>query len=89
MKILVDTGAPQTIVHPGVAAAWKVRELKKELLLTTSIENATEIKGEYDMKLELGGVVFEHCSLVVSITDDIILGLDFMEEHGIKLHLAS
>lgn len=44
---------------------------------------------ECDIQMQLGDVCIAHRALVAPITDNVILGLDFMEEHNIKLDMGS
>lgn len=77
LKMLVDTGTSRTIMQPDMVNAWQVREPGRKLLLTVTTRRSMKAQqGGCHLELKLGEEVFEHI-VVDSITEEIILGLDF------------
>lgn len=57
--------------------------------LRTATGDAAAVEGECSLLVTVGGVRFKHRFIVAGITDQCILGLDFMTEHEILLDLKN
>ena len=61
--------------------------LKDKYKLRTATGELVPVKGTSNISFELGGKPFVHEFLVASITDECILGIDFMRQHEISLNM--
>lgn len=59
------------------------------LKLTTATGKSKKVQVESNLELKLGEGIFEKRVVVASITDEIVLVLNFIKENGIKLDLEA
>ena len=93
-RIVVDTGSTVTIVRPDIVKRCKgmlfsdtVRPTKS--LLRTATGDSALMNGRCKLKINLGRTETLHDVLVADITDECILGLDFMLENNCSLDMVA
>lgn len=93
-RIVVDTGSTVTIVRPDIVKRCKgmlfsdtVRPTKS--LLRTATGDSALVNGRCKLKIKLGSTEILHDVLVADITDECILGLDFMLENNCSLDMVA
>lgn len=87
VKLTVDTGANATIIRHGLLTGCKVLPASKSFRLQTASGALIPVRGEAWIKLQIGTAEFNHKVLVAEITDDCILGIDFMASHGLIVNI--
>lgn len=81
--ITIDTGAMKSILRPDIA---NVRLFgSSNYVLRTATGEAVPVLGEVNRKVQLGDLEFRHDFLVANITDECIIGMDFLKAHGFSL----
>ena len=83
---LLDTGATRSIVGSNIVNVSCLQR-RNGLSLRTATGELVPVHGEVQLVLQLGDTYFEHRFLVADITDECILGLDFMQKFGFILNL--
>ena len=93
-KMLVDTGANVTIVHPKIWA--KIRKPSsrqtadsRKILLKTANGDRIPVIGEEDLELRIGDFSKKHRVLIATVVDDCILGIEFLRSVGCIVDLSS
>ena len=86
--MLLDTGCTTTLVASKVFDRIPV-DLKPELKPSTlSVELADgskkRVKGLADVFIELEGQILPYQVLITDVLDDVLLGIDFIRDHGIS-----
>lgn len=85
-KFILDTGASRSVVRPDMIRHAKALRNDKLSLKTASGE-LLPVEGEVWATMEVGGAEFRHKFLVAKVTDECIIGLDFMHDYGCMLNL--
>jgi RNase H-like domain found in reverse transcriptase/Reverse transcriptase (RNA-dependent DNA polymerase)/Integrase zinc binding domain/Integrase core domain/gag-polyprotein putative aspartyl protease len=85
----VDTGATNTIVRRDVVSRWRVKPTDRKMVLVTATGETTPVYGETTLDIMLGRKSIRHRVLVADIMDEVILGLDFLRDHGIIVDVGS
>ena len=85
-SFVVDTGTSRSIIKTQLVNNDQVF-LKDKYKLRTATGELVPVKGTSNISFELGGKPFVHEFLVASITDECILGIDFMRQHEISLNM--
>ena len=85
-SFVVDTGTSRSIIQAQLVNNDQVF-LKDKYKLRTATGELVPVKGTSNISFELGGKPFVHEFLVASITDECILGIDFMRQHEISLNM--
>ena len=84
--ITIDTGATKLILRPDLVPNLKHNSFKK-YILRTATGGTAPVYGEVFRTVQLGDLVFEGSFLVADITDECIIGVDFLTKHGFKIDL--
>ena len=86
--ITIDTGSNISIVRPDMLPEGTPTSIQPEssCLRTVTGEKAP-IRGKGELQLGIGALVIPHQMWVADITDECILGLDFLERHGCQVDL--
>lgn len=90
-KFLVDTGSVASILSKNVFMTLKNRPVlvETDLSLTAADGGRLNILGTVDLHFNLGNYSFCHEFIVAEIDDlNGILGMDFLEQHDVKIHIA-
>ena len=87
--ITIDTGSNISIVRPDVlqrsSATTSIQPVNSCLKTLTGEE--APIRGKGQLNLQIGTYVTPHEIWVADITDECIVGLDFLERHGCQVDL--
>lgn len=83
---LLDTGATRSIVNSTLVKDLRI-EKGNNYNLKTATGELVPVLGEIKIMLQLGDDYFQHDFLIADITDDCILGLDFMQKFGFIINL--
>ena len=86
-SFILDTGATKSIVRPDIVKHGKSLRKCNYTLKTATGENVP-INGAITDCIKFGETVYEHEFLVANITDQCILGLDFMDKYGFIINFA-
>ncbi|XP_055873612.1 uncharacterized protein LOC129924032 [Biomphalaria glabrata] len=86
-RFLIDTGASRSVIRPNVANSNNTTNVSLFSLKTASGE-LMPIKGLADLEFELGCQSFGHEFLIANITDDCILGIDFLQKFGFSINIS-
>lgn len=86
VMITLDTGASHSIIRSDLVE--NVEYLAGISLRTATGENLS-IKGKTTARTEVGTMEIDHLFVVADITDEVIIGLDFMLRHGFNLDLGN
>ena len=87
-KMLLDTGATNTIIRPDLAKKISATPLlSTNWRLRTATGELATAAGEINLTFSIGNTSFKHRVLVAGIEDELILGMDIMKKHGFKLDL--
>src|SRR6195952_4123536 len=86
--MVVDTGASHTIVRRNILPDWRVATPSKKYIITTANGETMDVSGEMIVDIELGCTRIPHKVFVADITDPVILGMDFMDYHGVVLDVG-
>ena len=86
--ITIDTGSNISIVRPDIldSRAGAVIEPVESCLKTVTGERAP-IRGRMTVEIRMGSQTFEHEVWIADITDECLLGLDFLVSHGCQVDL--
>ena len=92
-KALIDTGAQISLLSLGF---FQKSELSKEPLLSPDYDvvrgvsgNHLPIVGKIKVPIDIENKIFwTHVHIVKGLNQAVILGLDFMEQHNVSLHLG-
>ena len=87
-NITVDTGSNISIVRPDMLnkTIRDSLETSSQMLRTVTGEMAP-IHGRGELTICIGGLTLPHQMWVAEITDECILGLDFLGKHGCQVNL--
>ena len=92
LSSLVDTGATLTILSTRV---WNGCRLSKQGNLTSydktlisASGNSLNVRGRTKVNLEIGSGQFETDVVVADVDNDLILGLDFMQQHRCSIDVT-
>ena len=87
-NITVDTGSNISIVRPDILRSTTRDSLEpsSQMLRTVTGEMAP-IHGRGELSISMGGLTIPHKMWVAEITDECILGLDFLGKHGCQVDL--
>ena len=86
-RITIDTGSNISIVRPDILQEG-AQVLPVSSYLRTVTGATAPIRGRGDVSLQIGGLQTAHSMWVADITDQCILGLDFLESHGCRVDLG-
>ncbi|GBN52165.1 hypothetical protein AVEN_106182-1 [Araneus ventricosus] len=83
-RMIVDTGANVTIIHQEFAQPLdgKILWTPPCVTLQTVIGDKILIAGKMNIKIRFGNVSYDHTIYVAEITDNFILGLDFLKKYN-------
>lgn len=90
-KFLVDTGSVSSILCKNVFMTLKNRPtlVETDLSLTAADGGRLNILGTADLHLTSGIIVFVMILLLQSLmTSMVFWGMDFLEQHDVKIHIA-
>lgn len=76
----IDTGASRTIVRPELLKRTIMWNRRPTVQLQTATGQPVTVFGETMAKITLGEQAFEYSVLIADITDDCIIGLDFLRD---------
>ncbi|XP_036334503.1 uncharacterized protein LOC118745073 [Rhagoletis pomonella] len=85
--LTLDTGASHSIIKAGLVKK-EVKPLIGAKLRTATGEEALLI-GELTCDVTIGNVKVSHVFIVADIADEVIIGVDFLTDHGISIDLRS
>ena len=85
-RLLLDTGATRTIVNSATISN-RQSILPTTWKLKTATGDPVSVYGEMMATFEIGRTLFKHRVLVADISENIILGLDFLSTFGLELDL--
>lgn len=81
-RLLIDTGATHTLLHPKVLSEEEASQLVPSLANIRSVTGElTPVTGLATVKIQLGGLTLNHTAFVAPIDQDCILGVDFLKKH--------
>lgn len=84
----VDSGSNISIVRPDILTEMIRNSLQSSTqMLRTVTGEMAPIRGCGELRMGVGGLVLPHEMWVAEITDECILGLDFLEKHGCQVDL--
>jgi len=63
----------------------RIGDTRIKFILVTAVGDSMNVPGIHEAQVKLGRQIFHHVVLVASITDDLLLGLDLMEQHKFQL----
>lgn len=87
---IIDTGAERSLLSWEFYRNNKVGQLNStNIQLSTVTGEAAEVFGEVLAKIEIKETTYDHPMIVSRITDELVLGADFLKHHGAKLDLAN
>ncbi|XP_055898069.1 uncharacterized protein LOC129928253 [Biomphalaria glabrata] len=84
---LLDTVASRSVIRMDKVDSSKKTPVRAYSLKTASGE-LMAIKGLIDITVQIGNQSFKHEFLIADVTDDCIIGLDFMLKYGISLNIG-
>lgn len=82
-NMVINIGASQTIVSPRIVPAWRIRSAIDKYELLTATGETFDIHGKTTLRMRLGSQQVVQETLVADIANDVILGLNFIKQHGI------
>ena len=89
---LVDTGCTTTIISAKIFDAIQPDEQPRVLQYDgelTSVDGSTvTVKGQALINIMIGAKLFQHNVLVADVTNQGILGIDFLQKYGMTLDFA-
>lgn len=92
IDMLVDTGANVTLFSENFVNRLKtsckpdIRPVNTSLVTATG--ESTPFHGQTNVTLSIGSKCYDHNVLIASISNDGILGLDFLVKHGCNVNLV-
>jgi len=83
--LTLDTGATSSVI----SSKLQIQELYPlpGIRLRTATGEEAKVRGKTTLEVELGTMTVEHEFVVADITDEIVIGVDFMIRHGIHIDL--
>ena len=84
----VDTGASRTIIRPELlkrTILWQTET--PAYRLQTATGQPVSVLGDTEIEFKIGDQVYTHSALIANITDDCILGLDFLRNYRCVLDI--
>nr|WPV71156.1 MAG: replicase [Ips erranti-like virus 3] len=87
--MVVDTGSCHTIVRPDIVKHCRISDTGTKFILETAAGESMPVLGIHEAEVKLGRHVFNHTVFVANITDDVLMGLDLMEQHKFQLDLEN
>ncbi|CAD7000960.1 unnamed protein product [Ceratitis capitata] len=81
----MDTDASHSIIRSDLIAK-EVRPLPGAILKTATGEDS-QVVGEVTCKVTVGNMTVLHSFIVSQIVDEVIIGVDFLMDQGIKIDL--
>ncbi|GFU45006.1 retrovirus-related Pol polyprotein from transposon 412 [Trichonephila clavipes] len=86
-NMIIDTGANVSIIRNDLAQKLKEKLLwtPPRVVLQTVTGEKIDIHGKLKVKIKFGDTTYQHAVYVADIADPLILGLDFLKEHGFTL----
>ncbi len=89
IEVLVDTGATITILSKNIFECLDIRIQEKLQPVNTALKTASGKSlislGKMDVPLQIGTIEVNWTCLISEISDDLILGMDFIREHSCLL----
>jgi predicted aspartyl protease len=85
-KLLIDTGATKTVINPKTVANQQ-NISQTTWRLKTATGGPVSVYGEMVTTFKIGKTCFKHRVLVAEISEEVILGLDFLSTFGLELDL--
>ncbi|XP_055878248.1 uncharacterized protein LOC129924905 [Biomphalaria glabrata] len=85
---LLDTGASRSIIRPDYIGDQEITEANSYTLKTASGE-LIPVLGQVKLNFEIQTQPFCHEFLIANVTDECILGLDFMQAFGLSLNMVN
>lgn len=86
---LVDSGATTSIVSSKFAEALGIKRFSKR---SPSLKSANggiiNTEGMESLQLKVGNSEFKHTFVIGEIINNLILGIDFLEKHGVTLNFS-
>ena len=91
VRALIDTGADYSVISAETATNWGCRLSNKGIpTLCTAGEEPLSLKGAAWLRFTLAGKRWDHRFLVSErLTHPLILGIDFLRQHGAVLDCAA
>jgi len=87
-NVTVNTGSNISIVQPDILTEETRNSLQSSnQMLRTVTGDMAPIRGRGELKMGVGELVVPLGMWVAEITDECILGLDFLEKHGCQVDL--
>lgn len=88
--ITIDTGSNISIVRPDVLGKSALQSVQPvESCLKTVTGERAPIRGRVRLRIQVGSQAYEHETWVADITDECLLGLDFLVPHGCQVDLRA
>lgn len=85
-QIIIDTGASRSIIRPDLLSS-KTPITSKFFTLKTANGQMIETLGEVKLHMCIGNCKFWNTFIVARITDECIIGLDFLKKYNVTLDL--
>ncbi|XP_038066604.1 uncharacterized protein LOC119736660 [Patiria miniata] len=83
---LIDTGATASILSEKVVSKWPVEAqagiTKSDVRVHLADEKDLTVIGEVRAELQLGGQLIAHKFIIADVSNDVLLGLDFLREEN-------
>uniref|UniRef100_A0A2A4K0Q2 Peptidase A2 domain-containing protein n=1 Tax=Heliothis virescens TaxID=7102 RepID=A0A2A4K0Q2_HELVI len=86
-KLTLDTGASRTVISSQLANRVLGDSFVRydHINLVTATGQRITVRGEREVELKLGNIIYQHKVIIADIVDDCILGLDFMRQHNCEI----
>lgn len=88
--LIIDTGASQTIVHPRILerANYPAKLAPSNAFIQSVSGDTFPVCGTTEVLIEMGSFLVSHVVYVAEISDDCIIGIDFLAQYACTLDLA-
>lgn len=86
---VIDIGATKTILHPRTISRMTTRPAMKitHSFIQTVTGETSPVQGILEVDLQVGTFLAKYSMFVAPISDDCILGMDFLRQHSCVLDL--
>ena len=90
VKLMIDSGSSISLVRRCLTSGHKLSRAPPGLQLVSAAGEPISILGQVTMSIQLGNVKADHPFIVVqSLITPVILGIDFMQKHGLVLDFTT
>ena len=90
VEIMIDSGSSISLVRGNLITGHKPNAAPQGLLLVSAAGEPIPVLGQITLPIQLGDVKVDHSFIVVqSLITPVILGIDFMQKHGLVLDFTT